>query len=134
MLGAIVGDIIGSVHEGMGTKTKNFHSSFHAQYSPMIPSLLLPSPIGFFPEKLPRVTDLTEMSAYGFVDRIYSGYQVGSRALAGLLERIDVSCHIHGHIHHSFGRDENHFNVAADGRCRAMIIDLHSLSHKVIQA
>jgi ADP-ribosylglycohydrolase len=33
MLGAIVGDIVGSIHEGMGTKTKEFplfvpHSTF----------------------------------------------------------------------------------------------------------
>lgn len=76
---------------------------------------------------------VTHTPAYGFVDRIYSGYHVGSRALADLLERIDVACHIHGHIHHSFGRKGNHFNVAAGARRRAIIIDLPSLSHSVIQ-
>jgi Icc-related predicted phosphoesterase len=65
--------------------------------------------------------------------RIFSGNHVGSHALAGLLGRTNVLCHIHGHIHHSFGRAENHFNVAADGRRRAMIIDIPSLSHFVIE-
>jgi len=77
---------------------------------------------------------VTHTPAFGYVDRIYSGYQVGSHALAGMLERVDVLCHIHGHIHHSFGCAENHFNVAASGSCRAMIIDLPSLSHDVIHA
>jgi Icc-related predicted phosphoesterase len=76
---------------------------------------------------------VTHTPAFGYVDQIYSGYQVGSHALAGLLERIDVLCHIHGHIHHSFGHAGNHFNVASGGKCRAMIIDLPSLSHSVIQ-
>jgi Icc-related predicted phosphoesterase len=58
---------------------------------------------------------------------------MGSHALAELLARRNILCHIHGHIHHSFGRAGNHFNVAADGRRRAMIIDLPSLSHCIIE-
>jgi len=77
---------------------------------------------------------VTHTPAFGNVDRIYSGYQVGSHALAGMLDRVNIACHIHGHIHHSFGRAGIHFNVAAGGRCRAMIIELPSLSHNVIQA
>lgn len=76
---------------------------------------------------------VTHTPAYGHADRIYSGEHVGSHALAELLERKDFLCHIHGHIHHSFGRKENHFNVAAGARRRAMIIELPSLSHVVIE-
>ena len=76
---------------------------------------------------------VTHSPAYGYVDRIFSGNHVGSHALAGLLGRTNVLCHIHGHIHHSFGRAENHFNVAADGRRQAMIIDIPLLSHFVIE-
>ena len=76
---------------------------------------------------------VTHSPAYGYVDRIFSGNHVGSHALAELLVRKRVLCHIHGHIHHSFGRAGNHFNVAAGGHRRAMIIDIPSLSHSVIQ-
>jgi Icc-related predicted phosphoesterase len=75
---------------------------------------------------------ITHTPAHGYVDRIYSGYNVGSKALAECLKRNSVLCHIHGHIHHSFGRADNHFNVAAGGRRRAMIIDLPLLSHRAI--
>ena len=76
---------------------------------------------------------ITHSPAFGYVDRIFSGDHVGSRAIAALLERINVLCHIHGHIHSSFGQAGNHFNVACDGRRRAMIIDLPSLSHSVVE-
>ena len=76
---------------------------------------------------------VTHTPAYGYADRIFTGEQVGSRALAELLARRKVLCHIHGHIHHSFGRAANHFNVAAAGRRRAMIIEVPSLSHFVIE-
>ena len=76
---------------------------------------------------------ITHSPAYGHVDRIYSGNKVGSKALAECLERHRILCHIHGHIHHSFGRSENHFNLAAGGRRLAMVIDLPLLSHKVIK-
>jgi uncharacterized protein len=76
---------------------------------------------------------VTHSPAFGYVDRIVSGHQVGSHAIAALLERINVLCHIHGHIHNSFGQAGNHFNVACNGRRRAMIIDLPSLCHSVIE-
>jgi len=75
---------------------------------------------------------VTHTPAHGHVDTIHSGHHVGSRALAECLERNNVLCHIHGHIHQSFGRFKNHFNVAADGNRRAMVIDLPILSHRVI--
>jgi hypothetical protein len=41
--------------------------------------------------------------------------------------------HIHGHIHHEFGVDGYHFNVASAATCRAMLIDLPSLRYEVIR-
>jgi len=49
--------------------------------------------------------------ASGYVDRLHSGYQSGSRTLAALVPRTDVLCHMHGHIHESFGRGGKHFNM-----------------------
>jgi Icc-related predicted phosphoesterase len=57
---------------------------------------------------------------------------VGSRSLAGLLQRRAVLAHVHGHIHESFGRQGKHFNVAAAGRRRAVLIELPSLQHAVL--
>jgi len=76
---------------------------------------------------------VTHSPAFGYVDRINSGDQLGSSALAELLGRKKVLCHIHGHIHDSFGCEGNHLNVACDGRRRAMIIDVPSLSHSTIE-
>jgi Icc-related predicted phosphoesterase len=77
---------------------------------------------------------VTHAPAYGFLDRSYGGEHVGSRALGALLHRRTVLMHVHGHIHGDFGRDKNHFNVAAAGQTRAVVIDLPSLDHKVLQA
>jgi len=74
---------------------------------------------------------VTHTPAYGSLDLCNTG-NVGSRALADFLARKPVLAHIHGHIHHRFGRDGNHFNVAAAGICRAVLIDLPSLHHEVI--
>jgi len=43
-----------------------------------------------------------------------------------------VRAHIHGHIHRCFGREGCHFNVAAAGQLRGMVIDLATLKHEVI--
>lgn len=75
---------------------------------------------------------VTHSPAYGAADRIYAGDHVGSRSLADLLDRRPVLVHIHGHIHHSFGSEGNHFNVAASGQRRAVVIQLPSLDHKII--
>ena len=75
---------------------------------------------------------VTHSPAHGSCDQIYSGGRVGSHSLAGLLERRPVLAHVHGHIHHSFGREGNHFNVAAAGQCRGFLIDLPGLSYKVV--
>jgi uncharacterized protein len=76
---------------------------------------------------------VTHAPAYGVLDRSFDGEHVGSRALGALLHRRPVLMHIHGHIHGDFGRDKNHFNVAAAGQRRAILIDLPSLAHQVLQ-
>jgi uncharacterized protein len=75
---------------------------------------------------------VTHAPAYGVLDRSYDGEHIGSRALGALLRRRPVLVHIHGHIHGDFGRDENHFNVAAAGQRRVVVIDLPSLDHQVL--
>ena len=77
---------------------------------------------------------VTHSPAYGILDRTYSGEKVGSRSLAELLERRSVLCHVHGHIHESFGREGNRFNVAAAGRRQAVVIELPSLRHNILSA
>ncbi len=77
---------------------------------------------------------ITHAPAFGVLDHSYGGEHVGSRSLAALLDRRPVLAHIHGHIHESFGRDNNRFNVAAAGRRRGVLIELPSLDHKVLQA
>jgi Icc-related predicted phosphoesterase len=75
---------------------------------------------------------VTHSPAHGFLDRVYSGEHVGSHSIASLLQRKPLLGHIHGHIHESFGRDGCHFNVAAAGNRRAMLVQLPSLNHKVV--
>ncbi len=77
---------------------------------------------------------VTHGPIFGVLDRVGGRKSVGSRALAALLERRPVLAHIHGHIHECFGREGNHFNVAAAARRRAVWIELPSLRHQVVQA
>lgn len=77
---------------------------------------------------------VTHAPAYGALDQSFGGEHVGSPSLAALLERSPVLAHIHGHIHGRFGRDRNHFNVAAAGRRRAFLIDLPRLGHQVLES
>jgi Icc-related predicted phosphoesterase len=76
---------------------------------------------------------VTHSPAFGYVDQIYAGDHVGSHAISELLQRTNVLCHVHGHIHHSFGHAGKHFNVACGGRRQALIIDVPSLSSQVIE-
>jgi Icc-related predicted phosphoesterase len=76
-----------------------------------------------------RTVFVTHSPAYGVLDRAFSGERVGSRSLAALLKKRPVLAHIHGHVHDCFGREGNHFNVAAAGTRRAFSIELPSLSH-----
>jgi uncharacterized protein len=75
---------------------------------------------------------VTHTPAYGSLDLCGTGH-VGSKALADFLHRNPVMAHIHGHIHHAFGVDGYHFNVASAAQCRAMLIDLPSLEYEVLR-
>jgi Icc-related predicted phosphoesterase len=57
---------------------------------------------------------------------------VGSTSILELIRRRNVRAHIHGHIHQCFGREGIHFNVAAAGHVRGMVINLDDLTHEVI--
>jgi Icc-related predicted phosphoesterase len=74
---------------------------------------------------------VTHAPAFGSLDEVF-GESVGSRSIADLLRRRPVLAHIHGHIHSQFGRDGNHFNTASAGECRAMLIEVPSLQHRVL--
>ena len=76
---------------------------------------------------------LTHAPARGALDEVW-GEHVGSESIGALLEARPVLAHIHGHIHERFGRDGNHFNVASAGKRRAMLIELPSLEHQILQA
>ena len=57
---------------------------------------------------------------------------VGSTSLADLVERRSPRAHVHGHVHHQFGRTGRHFNVASGGLKRAMLINLETMEHEVV--
>ena len=77
---------------------------------------------------------VTHSPVHGVLDRSYSREHAGSRSLAALLKRRPVVAHIHGHIHQSFGREGNHFNVAAAGSRRAVLIELPSVNHSILSS
>jgi Icc-related predicted phosphoesterase len=88
-------------------------------------------------------SDLAELSRCVDADTVFVSHSpafgildgpntIGSRALLRFLGTNGFRAHIHGHSHSGFGRYENHFNVASVGRCRAMIIDLETMGHRII--
>ncbi len=77
-----------------------------------------------------RTVFVTHTPALGTLDRCCEEH-VGSRAIADFVRRNPVLAHIHGHVHEEFGRDRHHFNVAAAGCCRALLIELPALDHFV---
>jgi Icc-related predicted phosphoesterase len=80
-----------------------------------------------------RTVLVTHSPAAGVLDSTQLG-PAGSTSLRDLLLRHKVRAHIHGHIHGSFGRLDQHFNVAAGRQRRAMIIDLSTMEHEVLSA
>lgn len=76
---------------------------------------------------------VTHGPAHGYLDRVTIGGHAGSTSLRDLVERRSPRAHIHGHIHYWFGRDGCHFNVASGGKRRAMMIDLETMEHRVLQ-
>lgn len=75
---------------------------------------------------------VTHSPAEGILDRGILDLSVGSPSILAVTNRRSVRAHIHGHIHRCFGREGCHFNVAAAGQLRGMVIDLATLKHEVI--
>lgn len=76
---------------------------------------------------------VTHCPAYGLLDLGILDEHAGSRSILSAVRARGVRAHIHGHIHECFGRQERHFNVAAAGRHRAMLIDLTTMTHEVLR-
>jgi Icc-related predicted phosphoesterase len=71
--------------------------------------------------------------ALGVLDPGFGETHIGSSSLRDFLERHSCRAHVHGHSHAGFGRQGPHFNVASAGRKRAMILDLATLEHQIVQ-
>ena len=80
-----------------------------------------------------RTVLVTHSPAHGILDPGAGPHKIGSRSLRDLLDRNTVLAHIHGHSHSGFGRNGHHFNVASALRKRAMLIDLETMEHSIIQ-
>jgi len=76
---------------------------------------------------------VTHSPAFGVMDNGILDIHAGSQSILELINRRRVYAHIHGHIHRCFGRSGRHFNVAAGGQWRAMIVDLATLDSRVEQ-
>ena len=76
---------------------------------------------------------VTHSPALGILDPGVGDTRIGSRSIRDLLDRHAVRAHIHGHSHAGFGRQGSHFNVASAGRERAMILELDTMEHHVVQ-
>jgi Icc-related predicted phosphoesterase len=91
---------------------------------------------------LAALTDLLDAStvfvshspALGILDPGFGGSRIGSGSLRALLEAHPFLLHVHGHSHGGFGRAGGHVNVASGGRTRAMILDLATGAHQVLNA
>jgi Icc-related predicted phosphoesterase len=79
-----------------------------------------------------RTILVTHSPAAGVLDSTLLG-PAGSVSIRDAIRRRGVRAHIHGHVHGSFGRDGRHFNVAAGRQRRAMLIDLNSMIHEVLE-
>ena len=77
---------------------------------------------------------VTHGPAHGTLDKVTIGGHAGSTSLRKLVDRCSPRVHIHGHLHYWFGREGRHFDVASAGKKRAMMIDLETMEHKVIEA
>lgn len=75
----------------------------------------------------------THSPAYGILDEGILDRHAGSKSILELINSRQPRVHIHGHIHFRFGRQGIHFNVAADMQERAVLIDLESMEHTVLE-
>jgi hypothetical protein len=82
-----------------------------------------------------RTVLVTHSPAYGALDVVLAvggmDEHAGSRAIKELIERRQPLLHIHGHIHRQFGHRGRHFNVAAAGHARAVLINTATMDHEV---
>ncbi|MEE9123152.1 MAG: metallophosphoesterase [candidate division NC10 bacterium] len=78
-----------------------------------------------------RTVLVTHGPAFGILDLGILDQHAGSASILTAVDRRSVRAHIHGHIHRCFGRQDLHFNVAAAGRLRGMVIDLSTMRHDV---
>ena len=76
---------------------------------------------------------MTHGPAFGARDKVSIGGNVGSVSLRELVDRRRPRAHIHGHIHYWFSREDCHFDVASAGKKRAMIIDVGTMEHMVVE-
>src|SRR5262245_54445710 len=81
-----------------------------------------------------RTVVVSHSPALGTLDPGFGGSRIGSASLARFLERTPFLAHVHGHSHGGFGRSGKHFNVASASQTRAMIVNLGTLQHDVIEA
>ncbi len=81
-----------------------------------------------------RTVLVTHGPALGILDLGVLDHHAGSASILTAVERRSVRAHIHGHIHSCFGRQDLHFNVAAAGKIRGVVLDLETMQHKIIVA
>jgi Icc-related predicted phosphoesterase len=81
-----------------------------------------------------RTVFVSHSPAHGLLDQGMDGERIGSVAIQKFLAKHPYHAHIHGHCHEEFGRVGNHFNVASARQRRAMIIDLDTLTHQIVDA
>ena len=79
-----------------------------------------------------RTVLVTHSPAYGILDRGILGRPAGSQSIRDLVENRNPLLHIHGHIHREFGVQGRHFNVAAAGHKRAVLIDTETSGYQVL--
>jgi Icc-related predicted phosphoesterase len=77
---------------------------------------------------------VTHTPAHGILDRGVLDQHAGSSSLGETIQRCNPRAHLHGHIHRDFGRVDRHFNVASGGAKRAMLIELDTLKHRILEA
>lgn len=80
-----------------------------------------------------RTVLVTHCPAHGILDRVRGGQNVGSEFLRDFVDRTGPRAHIHGHIHRQFGHRGIHFNVASAGQRRAMLINLATMTHWILE-
>jgi len=81
-----------------------------------------------------RTILVTHSPAAGILDLGILDRHAGSPSILAAVERRSVRAHIHGHVHHCFGRQGVHFNVSAAGELRAVLLDLDTMRHEEIGA